>query len=128
MMTKVIKVDSFILEQKIKNALEEIGMEVKDRAQDLCPVKTGQLQSHIDYEITGNKIEIGTRGVDYAEYVEYGTGPMVEAHGVHDPSSPVRKWKAQSDRGASGQTMPFLRTALFEMKFEIPKIVKRNLR
>lgn len=127
-MVKVVKVDDSVFKKKLDRAFLEAGLLVTNRAKELCPAETGRLRASIRFNRVGNSIEIGTVGVPYAEFVEYGTGPMVKVHGKHDPSNPVTNWEALRKRGGVGQAMPFLRTALFEKKFEIPKIFERAFR
>lgn len=76
---------------------------------------------------TGGSIEVGTNtNEDYPEFVEWGTGPMREAHGSHITGSPVTNWEALRQRGevGSGQTMPFARTANFFTKRNRKRILK----
>lgn len=57
-------------------------------------------------------------------YVEYGTPEMVKAHGEHDVEQPVTNWEAKRKRGAVGQTLPFLRPAVYFNRDKIKKIMK----
>jgi len=119
------KVDATELHKKINLALNDMGLLVEGRAKIRCPVKSGRLRNSITYAVDGNKVEIGTIGVDYASFVEYGTKSMVNAHGEHDPLNPVTDWEALRERGGSRQTMPFLRTAAFESENDFKKILRK---
>jgi HK97 gp10 family phage protein len=122
---KIKSVDTTRFNKKMQFALNECGKVLLKRSKELCPVETGKLRNSIEMKVEGNNVEVGTKGVDYAVFVEYGTGPMVKAHGAHNPEKPVRSWEALRKRGEVGQTMPFLRTALFEKKFQFAKIIKK---
>lgn len=82
-----------------------------------CPVDTGILRSSIHLlpkELSSN-YQLAD-GVDYGYLVEYGTINMINAHGEHDPEHPVTDWKAKRERNAIGQTLPFMRPAMLEVK------------
>lgn len=100
----------------ISKSLAEIALKLKNDAQNLCPKDTGRLAESIGtdvFEVTDNSIVIGTF-VEYAPYVELGTGPMINAHGKHDYKRPVKTWKAKRARGSTDPTtMPFMASALY---------------
>lgn len=62
----------------LENGTREAARWVNDAAKELCPVDTGQLRAslHTDYKREGGK-HIGAvkTNVEYAPYVEFGTGP-----------------------------------------------------
>jgi HK97 gp10 family phage protein len=90
-----------------------VAMDIREGARRRCPVDTGRMKNSIKVSKIHNGYRISV-GVDYAKYVEYGTQPMVKAHGAHDPEQPVEAWKAKKNRGGTGQTMPFFRPAVYE--------------
>ena len=125
----MIKIDASNLDKKINMALNDIGYLIEGRAKERCPVKTGNLRRNISHQVEGDTVTIGTFGVDYADYVEYGTSRMIDAHGEHDPYNPVTDWEALRKRtkknpGGSGQTMPFLRNSAFESEHDIMRIIR----
>lgn len=71
------KVLSALEEQKAK-ILEKIGGKAETYAKKLCPVDTGNLRNSITHEVDGDAVRIGS-GVEYAPYVELGTGGHYEA-------------------------------------------------
>lgn len=67
---------------EVRQALIRTGIDVENRAKQLCPVDTGRLRSSIVHRIDGagrvSGITVGTN-VSYAADVEYGTAPHVIA-------------------------------------------------
>lgn len=65
---------------EVRQALIRTGIDVENRAKQLCPVDTGRLRSSIVHRIDGagrvSGITVGTN-VSYAADVEYGTAPHV---------------------------------------------------
>lgn len=68
--------------QQAETSVFEIVMVVAKRIEEemkaLVPVKTGKLRDSIRIKTAPGRIEIGPEGVDYAVYIEYGTGSMGE--------------------------------------------------
>ena len=64
----------------VRRALVQTGIDVQNRARQLCPVDTGRLRSSIVHRVDGSGrvsgITVGTN-VSYAADVEYGTAPHV---------------------------------------------------
>ena len=67
------------VKEAVERGLEMCGMRATDYAKRECPVDTGTLRNSITYamEHDGNAVQIGTN-VEYAVYVEMGTGKYVE--------------------------------------------------
>lgn len=70
--------DKFIKEglpQALEKGLRQACIVVQDAAKAKCPVDDGQLRQSISYKVNAEKGEgiVGT-DVEYAPYVEYGTG------------------------------------------------------
>lgn len=67
-------VERSIKQQAVKG-LEECGLLAEGYAKDLCPVDTGNLRNSITHSVV---IEEGAcyvgRDIEYAPYVEFGTG------------------------------------------------------
>ena len=57
----------------LHNALGQAGEIVRADAVMNCPVDTGRLKGSITSKVEGNSAVIGTN-VEYAPYVEFGTG------------------------------------------------------
>lgn len=111
----------------IDRALERIGLEAEGNAADLAPVDTGNLRNSITHKVDtgGNAVYIGTN-VEYAPYVELGTGIHAETGGRPTP------WVYQDSHGDSHHTrgqepQPFLRPALTKHKGTYRNILKDEL-
>lgn len=60
-------------------ALEKAALFIENEAKLRCPVgDTGLLRASITHDVEGNEAVIGTN-MEYAPYVEYGTGLFAEA-------------------------------------------------
>lgn len=78
-MSEVLNLDKVL--SKFKNienidltpVLERACLMVENDAKQNCPTDTGQLKGSITHEVQGNTGVVGTN-VEYAPYVEYGTG------------------------------------------------------
>jgi len=127
-MSKIVKIDDAVFRSKLAKGLFKCALSVQNTAKEKAPVDSGKLRASIRLEKEGDGYSIGTMGVPYAKFVEFGTGPMIRAHGKHDPKNPVVTWEALRTRDGVGQTLPFLRTALFERKFDFPKFFKEVFR
>ena len=104
---------------------------MEELAKRRCPVDTSRLRTSINLspKTFGSMSYTLADGVDYGVHVEYGTRAMIAAHGPHDPENPVTDWEAKRKRGATGQTMPFMRPALLEVKkFWLPKYWKQIMK
>lgn len=61
---------------RIKVALEAIGLQGEAYAKRYCPVDTGRLRNSITHTTDEDSAYIGTN-VEYAPYVEYGTSKTI---------------------------------------------------
>lgn len=112
------KLDRLVQIQVLKKLVLAAEL-VTSSAKALCPVDTGRLRDSLHYKLDPFKLRvlIGTN-VDYAPYVEFGTG-----------ESGVRRggFKALSGNvnvsSRSTKAKPFLRPALYENRSEIRKII-----
>lgn len=103
------------------------------RSQEYVPKNYSHLMSSADISIDQDyHKEItygGVLGVNYAEYVEFGTDRMIKAHGEHDPRNPVKSWKAKRKRGAYDlQQMPYLRPAFYEANDKLNTWAKKHIK
>ena len=115
---------------EVRNALGRACAVVERSAKQKAPKDTGALRRSITskVEVEGNEL-VGTvyTPLEYAPYVEYGTGLFAEEGGRKDVP-----WCYQDDKGdwhtTSGQKpQPFMRPALNENREEIIRIVKEAL-
>ena len=124
------------LEQALFKALEEIGGKVEGYAKLLTPVETGSLRQSIRHEITDSNrtVEVKAgggffvkRNVNYAVYVELGTG-------IHASDGTGRKtpWVYKDDKGVwhltrGSRPQPYLKPAFMDHLQEIKDILTKNL-
>ena len=115
-----------------EKALEKACMLVERTAKQKAPKgKTGELRNSITSKVEADGDEL--RGVvytplEYAPYVEYGTGLFAEEGGRTDVP-----WNYQDDEGnwhsTSGMPpQPFLRPALDENRAEILRLLKEGMK
>lgn len=114
----------------LKNAVDRglcaCGERAVGYAQDNCPVDTGRLRGSITYEVDGDDCYIGTN-VEYAPYIEFGTGVYAEEGGRQTP------WIFQDANGNWYQMdgtkpQPFLRPAASNHSSEYVDILKDSLK
>ena len=110
----------------IEEALGTCCSVVEKSAKQKAPKDTGALRRSITSKVEGNQGIIFTP-LEYAPYVEYGTGLFAESGGRKDVP-----WNYQDDEGkwhsTSGQKpQPFMRPALEENKQLIKQILKEEL-
>lgn len=113
-----------------RNDVEKACAQVERLAKQKAPKDTGALARSITYEVTETTGEIVGNiytPLEYAPYVEYGTGLFAEEGGRQSP------WSYKDDQGdwhtTSGQTpQPFMRPALTESKEKIIEILKEGIR
>ena len=72
------------LQNAVNRGLKAIGEQAVGYAQELCPVDTGNLRGSITYAVEGDDCYIGTN-VEYAPYIEFGTGVYAETGGRQTP-------------------------------------------
>ena len=116
---------------KLEAALEQACALVERDAKQKAPKDTGALRRSITSKIEkdgGNIQGVVYTPLEYAPYVEYGTGLFAEDGGRMDVP-----WNYQDDRGewhsTSGQKpQPFMRPALDENREQILRILKEGLK
>jgi HK97 gp10 family phage protein len=118
--------DSLLDENKIQAALGKACALVERAAKEKAPKGNGELRRSITSKIDGTAGIVFTP-LEYAPYVEYGTGLFAEEGGRKDVP-----WNYQDDKGewhsTSGQhPHPFMRPALDENREEIKRIIKEGL-
>ncbi len=123
----------------ISNGTREAARIVNNSAKELCPVDNGDLRAslHTDYKREGSK-HIGSvlTNVEYAAYVEFGTGP--KGNGTYTYELPggihykADKWRGKIPgvgwRMISGQkAQPYLYPALINNREAILECYKRAI-
>jgi len=112
--------------EAVTKALEMIGLVAERYAKELCPVDTGNLRNSISHETDDDTVYVGTN-VEYAPYIEFGTGKFAEGGGRPTP------WRYQDDKGNWHTTngmkpQPFLRPAIDNHLDEYQNIVNNELK
>lgn len=62
-----------LIDRKVDEAAEKLAQETVERAQELAPVRTGYLRSHITHERVGPLHHEIVSEADYSEIVELGS-------------------------------------------------------
>lgn len=125
------KIEDFDDVREMTSAMQDACNLVESAAKDKAPKDTGALRRSITskVEVTGNSIDgIVFTPLEYAPYVEYGTGLFAEnGNGRKTP------WVYMDDKGNYHYTrgqhpQPYMRPALEENKDKIINIIKGALK
>lgn len=113
-------------DEAILRALEKCGLVAERYAKKSCPVDTGALRNSITHTVDGNTAYIGTN-MEYAPYIEFGTGIHAEEGGRKTP------WSYQDGKGNWHRTdgyvaHPFLRPAVSDHTTEYKQIIESELK
>lgn len=113
------------LHNAVDRGLRACGEVAVSYAQDKCPADTGALRGSITYSVNGEDCYIGTN-VEYAPYIEFGTGKYAENGGRMTP------WAFKDRNGDWHMTegvkpARFLRSACTEHTDEYIRILKDSL-
>lgn len=112
--------------EKLNQALGRACALVERSAKQKAPKDTGELRRSISSKVE-NGVGIVFTPLEYAPYVEYGTGLFAESGGRSEVP-----WSYQDDSGewhsTSGQKpQPFMRPALDENREQIKRIIKEGI-
>ena len=121
------KLDSLLDEEKVRKALGKACALVERSAKEKAPKGNGDLRRSITSKVEGLEGVVYTP-LEYAPYVEYGTGLFAEAG---DGRKDV-PWCYQDDEGEWHSTSgmkphPYMRPALNENREEIKRILKEGI-
>lgn len=121
------KLDSLLDEEKLKKALGKACALVERSAKEKAPKGNGDLRRSITSKVEGLEGVVYTP-LEYAPYVEYGTGLFAEAG---DGRKDV-PWCYQDDEGEWHSTSgmkphPYMRPALNENREEIKRVLKEGI-
>lgn len=119
-------IDSIVDSDKLQEALGKACAIVERSAKEKAPKGTGELRRSITSKVQNNEGVVFTP-LEYAPYVEYGTGLFAESGGRQDVP-----WTYQDDKGewhsTSGQhPQPYMRPALNENREQILRIIKEGI-
>ena len=117
------KIDDIASGEAIAQRLGQACALVERAAKEKAPKDNGELRRSITSKVEGT-VGIVFTPLEYAPYVEYGTGLFAEEAGRKDTP-----WSYQDDEGewhsTSGQKpQPFMRPALNENRTQILEILK----
>ena len=123
----IVKLNNMTDESKIQQQLGLACALVERSAKKKAPKDTGALRRSITSKVDGLTGIVFTP-LEYAPYVEYGTGLFAE-NGAGRKDVP---WNYQDDKGEWHSTrgqkpQPFMRPALNENRTEIIRIIKEGL-
>lgn len=116
---------------EVEPMLNRCCVVVENAAKQKCPVASGQLRSSITHKVEGNEGKVGTN-VEYAPYVEYGTGVFATKGGGR--TTPWRycdangKWHTTTGRKSRPFMMPALRDNRGKVLEEMRKAIKEALK
>jgi HK97 gp10 family phage protein len=120
------KIDSLMDIEKIDKALGKAAAIVEASAKQKAPKGDGSLRNSITSKVDGFQGIVYTP-LEYAPYVEYGTGLFAESGGRKDVP-----WSYQDDEGEWHSTSgmkphPYMRPALEENRENIKRILKEGI-
>ena len=118
--------ESALNEESMKTALGKACALVERSAKQKAPKNNGELRRSITSKVE-NLEGIVFTPLEYAPYVEFGTGLFAENGGRQDVP-----WNYKDDKGnwhsTSGmKPQPFMRPALYENKEEILRLLKEGI-
>ena len=97
----------------VLRALERVGEQAEGYAKDLCPVDTGQLRDSISHKVDdGEQVVYIGSNLDYAAYVELGTGKYAEGGGGRPTPWVYQDAKGNWHWTRGNQAQPFLKPAV----------------
>lgn len=120
------ELEEVVDEKKLNAALGKACALIERSAKEKAPKDTGELRRSITSKVENGEGIVFTP-LEYAPYVEFGTGLFAESGGRADVP-----WNYQDDRGewhsTSGQKpQPFMRPALNENRERILEILKEGI-
>lgn len=120
------RLDKISDEAELKKSLETAALLVERSAKQKAPKDTGALRRSITSKVEGLEGIIYTP-LEYAPYIEYGTGLFAEGNGRKDVP-----WNYQDDKGNWHSTSglkphPFMRPSLDENRQKILEILKEGV-
>ena len=122
----IARLDKMSDEAALRKNLETAALLVERSAKQKAPKDTGALRRSITSKVEGLEGIIYTP-LEYAPYIEYGTGLFAEGNGRKDVP-----WNYQDDKGNWHSTSglkphPFMRPSLDENREKIVDILKEGV-
>lgn len=125
-----LKIDEMFDVNELEGLVQKAALVVERDAKKKAPKRTGALRRSIETKVEndGNTVTATVFSpLEYAPYVEYGTGLFAETQGRQTP------WAFQDEKTGEwiwtkGQKpQPFLRPALNENRDKITRLIQRGL-
>lgn len=124
------RLNNVVDEANVTQSLEKACLLVEGEARKKAPKGDGALRRSIESKVSGaggNYVGVVFTPLEYAPYVEYGTGLFAESGGRQEVP-----WSYKDDEGnwhtTSGmKPQPYLRPALNENREEILRILKEGV-
>lgn len=104
-------ISSNVLPDAIRKALEQSCLIVEGDAKSKCPVDSGQLRQSINHKVEDNAGWVSTN-VEYAPYVEIGTGIYSTQGGGRQTPWVYQDAKGEWHRTSGSKPQPFMKPAL----------------
>lgn len=125
------RIDDIADTDNIKVAMGKCCALVERTAKQTAPKDTGALRNSIQSEVQSDGIDI--KGVvfsplEYAPYVEYGTGLFAEENGRKTPWTYEDEETGERIFTRGQKPHPYLRPALFENREKITKILEESVK
>lgn len=109
-------------------ALEECGLTGERYAKGECPVDTGNLRNSLTHgELDSDTEQIGT-AVEYAIYVELGTGKYATGGGGRQTPWVYTDSKGKTHLTHGSRAQPYLKPAIVDHVNEYRQIITENLK
>ena len=128
----IAAIEKMVDGSKLSGAVDKACLLVEGEARRKAPRRTGNLRRSIDSKVENNGDEIiGTifTPLEYAPYVEYGTGLFAESGGRKDVPWAYVDEKTGKLIWTSGQhPKPFMRPALNENRERIIGLIREGLK
>ena len=123
------RIDNIADTDKIKAAMGKCCALVERTAKQTAPKDTGALRNSITSEVQSDGIDvvgIVYSPLEYAPYIEYGTGLFAEENGRRTPWTYEDEETGERIFTRGQKPQPYLRPALFENKEKITKILEES--
>lgn len=128
----IAMIEKMVDASKLNGAVDKACLFVEGEARRKAPRRTGNLRRSIESKVENNGDEIvGTifTPLEYAPYVEYGTGLFAESGGRKDVPWAYKDEKTGQLIWTSGQhPHPFMRPALNENRERIIGLIREGLK
>lgn len=114
-----------ISEEKVANGLQKAVLLVERSAKTKAPKGDGELRRSIQSRVDGNTGYVYTN-LEYAPYVEYGTGLFAEEGGRTEVPWSYKDEKGEWHSTKGMKPRPYMRPALNENRTKIIRLLKEG--